>query len=220
MVATGCGFLVSVASSDYAIYTLYTNPGALPFASFAVWLQSWIFIVPVGAVVLLIALFPTGKAASQRWRWLPFAIVADFGLGMVASMFRAGPLDLSDAVGQPDPSNPLGVEALDPILKVVTWFAGLAGVAIGLLAVVSLVMRYRAARGEERQQIRLLAYVGLIAAVFLLLTIVTAIGLEPDESTTLNDLMFLGFFLSFGIGIPAEAAVAVLRTACGTWTWS
>jgi hypothetical protein len=80
MLATGTGFLISVASSDYAIYTLYTNPGALLFPSLAVWLQTWIFLVPVGAVVLLIALFPTGSAASPRWRWLPFAIVADFAL--------------------------------------------------------------------------------------------------------------------------------------------
>src|SRR5262245_62857715 len=75
MLTTGTGFLVSVTSSDYALYALYTNPGGLPFPSFAVWLQTWIFLVPVGAVVLLIALFPSGHAASPRWRWLPYAIV-------------------------------------------------------------------------------------------------------------------------------------------------
>jgi signal transduction histidine kinase len=211
MLATGTAFLISAASSDYAIYALYTNPGALPFPSVAIWLQAWIVLVPVGAVVLLIALFPTGSPASPRWRWLPYAIVADFALGIVASMFRAGPVDVSDVVGQPDPQNPVGIEALDPLLKAIQWIVGVAGIVIAVLAVVSLVMRYRAARGEERQQIRLLAYVGLIAIVFLLLTMVTAIGLKPDESTTLNDLLFLGFFIAFGIGIPAAAAVAVLR---------
>ena len=211
MLATGTGFLISASSSDYAIYALYTNPGGLPFASFAVWLQTFIFLVPVGAVTLLIALFPTGSAASSRWRWLPYAIVVDFGLGITASMFRAGPVDVSDLPGQPDPTNPLGIEALDTALKAIQWVVGLAGIALAVLAVISLVMRYRAARGEERQQIRLLAYVGLIAVVFLLLTIVTSIGLKPDQSTTLNDLLFLGFFVCFGIGIPAAAAVAVLR---------
>jgi signal transduction histidine kinase len=211
MLATGTGFLISVSSSDYARYALYTNPGALPFPSIAIWLQTFIFLVPVGAVVLLIALFPTGSAASPRWRWLPYAIVADFGLGIVTSMLHAGPVDVSDVVGQPDPLNPIGIGALDPVLKPIQWTVGLAGLAIAVLAVVSLVMRYRAARGEERQQIRLLAYVGLIAIIFLLLTMVTAIPLGPDQSTTLNDLLFLGFFVAFGIGIPAAAAVAVLR---------
>jgi signal transduction histidine kinase len=210
MLAAGTGFLISVSSSDYAIYTLYTNPGALPFGSFAVWLQTFTFLVPVGAVVLLIALFPTGSAASPRWRWLPYAIVADFALGVVTSMFRAGPVDVSDVPGIPDPQNPLGIQALDPVLKATQWVVGLGGLALGILAVVSLVMRYRAARGEERQQIRLLAYVGLIAIV-LLLTMVTAIGPQEGDSTTLNDALFLAFFIAFGIGIPAAAAIAVLR---------
>src|SRR5262245_3371356 len=211
MLTTGVGFLVSVTSSDYAHYTLYTNPGSLPFASFAVWLQTWIFLLPVGAVVLLIALFPSGRAASPRWRWLPYAIVADFALGILTSMFRAGPVDVTDVVGQPDPTNPLGIASVDPVLQAIQWVVGVAGIGLAALAVASLVMRYRAARGEERQQIRLLAFVGLIAIVFLILTVVTALGLGPDEQSTVNDVFFFVFFISFGIGIPAGAAVAVLR---------
>ena len=211
MLAAGIGFMISFTSSDYAEYTLYTDPGALPFASFAVWLQAWIFLLPIGAVVLLVSLFPTGSAASPRWRWLPNAIVVAFALAIVTSMFRAGPVDFTDVPGVPDPQNPLGIQALDPVLQAVQWVVGLVALAAAVLAVVSLVMRYRASRGVERQQIRLLAYVVLIAIVFLILTIVTSFGLEPGQSTTLNDLLFLGFFLSLGIGIPAAAAVAVLR---------
>ena len=211
MLAIGIGFLISFSSSDYADYAIYTDPGGLPFASFAVWLQTWIFLLPVGTVVLFVSLFPTGSAASPRWRWLPNAIVAVFSLAIVTAMFRAGPVDVTDVPGIPDPRNPLGLEALDPILEAIQWVVGVAGLVVAVLAVVSLVMRYRAARGVERQQIRLLVYVGLIAIVFLILTIVTAIGQATDESTTLNNLAFLVFFISFGVGIPAAAAVAVLR---------
>ena len=211
MVTTGAGFIIAASSSDYATYVLYTNPGGLPFPSFAIWLQTWVFLVPVGAVVLLVALFPTGSAASPRWRWLPYAIVADFALGIVTSMFRAGPVDVSDVPGHPNPLNPLGLEVLEPVLRALQGVAGIAGIAIAVLAVVSLVMRYRAARGEERQQIRLLAYVGLIAIVFLLLALVSATGTTENQSTALNDALFFGFFIAFGIGIPAAAALAVLR---------
>ena len=211
MLATGTGFLLAASTSDYAIYTLYTNPGALPFASLAVWFQTWIFLVPVGAVVLVIALFPTGSAASPRWRWLPLAIVVVFALGIVSSMFRAVPVDVSDVAGRPRPPNPLGIEALDPVLKAIQGMVGIAGIVIAILAVVSLIMRYRGARGEERQQIRLLAYVGFIAIVLLLLAYVTAIGTTPEESTAVNDALFFAFFIAFGTGIPAAAAVAVLR---------
>jgi signal transduction histidine kinase len=211
MLATGTGFLLVVTSSDYAIYALYTNPGGLPFGSFAVWLQAWIFLVPVGAVVLLIALFPTGKAASPRWRWLPPAIVIDFTIGIVASAVRAGRIDVSDTPGQPDPPNPLGIDALTPALQAIQLVVGLAGITLATLAVASLVMRYRAARGEERQQIRLLVYTGLISITLLLIALVTAIGQNESESSTVNEALFFAFFFAFGIGIPAAAAVAVLR---------
>ena len=211
MLATGIGFLISFSSSDYAKYALYTNPGGLPFASFAVWLQTWVFLMPVGCVVLLVSLFPSGSAASPRWRWLPPAIVAGFALAIVGAAFRSGPVDVTDVPGVPDPQNPLGIRALEGVLQAIQWVVGLAVLVVAILAVISLVMRYRAARGEERQQIRLLAYVALIAVVFLILTIVTAFGLAPGETSTLNDLLFLVFFISFGVGIPAAAAVAVLR---------
>jgi Histidine kinase-, DNA gyrase B-, and HSP90-like ATPase len=96
-------------------------------------------------------------------------------------------------------------------LRAIQGVVGIAGIVIAILAVVSLIMRYRGARDEERQQIRLLAYVGFIAIVLLLLAFVTAIGRTPDESTALNDALFFAFFIAFGIGIPAAAAVAVLR---------
>jgi signal transduction histidine kinase len=211
LLATGLGFLVSVTTSDYAIYGLYTWPGGLPFVSVAVWVQTWIFFVPVGAVVLLVALFPTGSAASHRWRWLPQAIVAAFALGIVASALRAGPIVVDDAPGTVDPTNPLGIEALDPVLAALQWVAGITAIAVAVLAVASLVVRYRAAQGEERQQVRLLAYAGLIAIGLFLVAIATSFGLEEGESSTVNNLAFFAFFIAFGIGIPAAAAIAVIR---------
>ena len=80
-----------------------------------------------------------------------------------------------------------------------------------MLAVVSLVLRYRAARGEERQQIRWIAFVGLAALVLFLATIATTIGLKEGESSTLNDVLFFAFFIMLGIGIPVAAGIAVMR---------
>ena len=209
LMATGTGFLVSVAASEYARYALYTNPGRLPFPRGAAWLTNWTFLVAIGAVMLIVALFPDGSAASRRWRWLPWAIVADIGLGIVGSSLRAGVIDVSDA--GIDPSNPTGIEALTPLLDVVLAIVGLAGIALGVLAVVSLVLRYRAARGDERQQIRWLAYVGFLAIALLLLTMVTSFGQEGESSSPLSNALFFGFFSLFGIGIPAAAAIAILR---------
>ncbi len=209
LLATGTGFLISIATSEYARYSLYTNPGSLPFAYGAAWLNNWGFLVAVGSVMLIVALFPDGSAASPRWRWLPPAIVADITIGIIGSSLRAGPIDVSNA--GVDPQNPTGIEALTPVLDPLLTIVGIAGIALGVLAVVSLVLRYRAATGEKRQQIRWFAYVGFLAIALLLLTIATSFGLAEGESTPLNNVLFFGFFLMFGIGIPAAAAIAVLR---------
>jgi signal transduction histidine kinase len=209
LMATGTGFLFSIAASEYARYGLYTNPGGLPFPYGAAWISNWTFLVPIGSVMLFVALFPDGSAASARWRWLPPAIVADIALGIVGLALHAGPMDITDA--GPDPLNPIGIDALTPILEPVLRVIGVVGFALGILTVVSLVFRYRAARGEERQQIRWLAYVGFVAIALLILAVLSSFGLKEGESRPLNTALFFGFFFMFGIGIPAAAAIAVLR---------
>jgi hypothetical protein len=209
LMVTGIGLMVEIASSEYAVYGLYTDPGALPFTSFAAWLNQWTFLVAIGAILLLIALFPNGSAASRRWRWLPPVIVVDIALAIVTTILTVGQIDLSDV--HPDPPNPTGVEALGSIVGPVLLIAGFGALALAILAVVSLALRYRASEGEERQQIRWLAYVGLLSIGLFLLTIASGIGLEQGESTPLNDALFIAFFISIGIGIPAAAAIAVMR---------
>ena len=211
LLTTGVGFLFTIGVSEYAILALSTGREGLPLVSAAVWLQTWGFLVPIGAVVLLVALFPTGSAASRRWRWLPPAIVVTFVIGIVTSALQAVEVDLTDEPVIVDPPNPLGIEAITPALQSIQFVVGIVGIALATLAVVSLVARYRASRGEERQQIRLFVYVGLIAIGLFLATVLTSLWLEAGETSALNDLLFLGFFVAFGIGLPAAAAIAVLR---------
>ncbi|HEV8057965.1 MAG TPA: sensor histidine kinase [Actinomycetota bacterium] len=208
LMTTGFAFLLAAASEEYATYTLLTSPGGLPFGQVAVWLNNWIFLLAVAPIPLFLALFPTGTVPSNRWRWLPRALVVVFAVGIAGSMLRAGTVDISEGV---DPTNPTGVEALAPILGPLQAIVGAIGIALTVLAVASLVLRYRAARGEERQQIRWIAFVGLAALLFFLATIATSIGLEQGQSSTANDLFFFGFFVLLGIGIPVAAGLAIMR---------
>jgi len=208
LMTTGFSFLLAAGAEEYATYALYTSPGALPFGQIAVWLNNWIFLVAVAPVPLFLALFPTGNVPSPRWRWLPRTLVALFAVGIVGTMLRAGTVDITEGV---DPTNPTGIEAITPILEPLLFIVGLISIAVSALAVVSLVLRYRAAHGEERQQIRWIAFVGLAALLLFLGTIATSIGLEQGESTTLNDALFFAFFIMFGIGIPVAAGLAIMR---------
>jgi signal transduction histidine kinase len=209
LMTIGIAFLIGISATEYAVYALFTNPGGLPHPYAAAWISNWTALIAGGAALLLVALFPNGSAASPRWRWLPPAIVVDIVLGIVVTTLRVGPIDLSD-VG-PDPLNPTGVEALEPILGPIGSVFGFATIAFAIAALVSLVLRYRASRGDERQQIRWLAYVGFLMLGLLILTILSSIGLEEGETSTLNDGLFAAFFITFGIGIPSAAAIAVMR---------
>jgi signal transduction histidine kinase len=131
-----------------------------------------------------------------------------FAIGIAGSMLRSGTVDISEGV---NPTNPTGVEALAPILGPLQAIVGAIGIALTVLAVASLVLRYRAARGDERQQIRWIAFVGLAALLFFLATLATSIGLEQGQSSTANDLFFFGFFVLLGIGIPVAAGLAIMR---------
>ncbi|TMK90670.1 MAG: hypothetical protein E6G37_13090, partial [Actinobacteria bacterium] len=60
-------------------------------------------------------------------------------------------------------------------------------------------------------ELRWLAAISALTGVFLVLTLVTSIGLKSGQSTPANDFSFLLFFVCLGIGIPAACAVAILK---------
>jgi two-component system, NarL family, sensor kinase len=139
----------------YAEYTLFYQPGTLPAGLAIAWVSTWIwaFIYPILPFVFL--LFPDGRLPSRRWR--PFAWVAGLVNGLFALMvpFRAGELEYFPAI-----PNPVGIPALTE--AVFQAFAFVTFIVI-LLATISLPVRFRRARGDERQQLKWVAY----AAVFL-----------------------------------------------------
>jgi hypothetical protein len=143
--------------------------------------------------------FPDGRLLSPRWRavaWLA-VIVAVIETGFAA--IRPG----SDE-GIP---NPLGIESLEgsPAFDLV--FEAIAAplwLAVGALSVASLVVRYRRSHGQERQQIKWVAY----AAVFLVTyTLADQVLLQDDISFIADVVLFLTVFE----GLWVAVAVAILR---------
>jgi hypothetical protein len=130
----------------YAEYTLFYQPGTLPAGLPIAWVATWIwaFIFPILPFVLL--LFPDGRLPSPRWR--PFAWVAGLVNGLFALMvpFRAGGLEYFPAI-----PNPVGIPALTEAVFEPFAFVTFIGI---LLATISLPVRFRRARGDERQQLK------------------------------------------------------------------
>jgi hypothetical protein len=141
----------------YASWVLLAWRGAPPAVGLAL-LDANVVVIPalIGFVLLLT---PTGSLPSPRWRWWARAAAAAPLVGVGSLVL--GPFRESD----PSAANPLAVGALaGPLLAARTVSFAVAGLAIPVSAW-SLVVRFRGARGVERQQLRWLAVGAVPVAV-------------------------------------------------------
>ena len=179
-------------AEEYAGYAVWTRPGVLPGGVLAGWYAGWAWYPTVAlALVFTPLLFPDGRPPSPPWRlvaWLAVATTALFvGFAAVQPTIELDDGHMVD--------NPIGVAGVtDPD-------DSLLDIALGLLvvtAVVSLVVRFRRSRGEERLQLKWFTYAGAVLPVLL-------VGdLLPD---TVSNVLF-----ALGITFPPVAAgIAVLR---------
>jgi hypothetical protein len=195
LLAVGLSEQFSNLAGDYVHYGVMVRPGGLPAAAFLTGFYNSGIIVMVACIGFVVLLTPTGSLPSPRWRWWARVVVAATVVLVVAAALTPHPLEPEDPTFQ----GPLSAPALSDLLAV----AGVAGVVtllVGLLAAaVSLVVRFRRARGLERQQLRWLALAAALAAVMLLTAVASAVLGAP-----------LGVVL-----VAAGISVAVLPLATG-----
>ena len=89
------------------------------------------------------------------------------------------------------------------------WIGLLLAIATAIAAVI---VRFRRSAGEERQQIRWLAYVVITTVVVLLVSLVMAIVVgESFGSMFAGQALAVAGFALVGIGVPAAMGVAILK---------
>jgi hypothetical protein len=151
---------------------------------------NWAPAVALG-ITLPALLVPDGHPRSRRWRLVVAVAVAGPVLGMIGGSLAPGRLE---ETVRPI-ANPFGLAGLAGTVAVVAGYTGLLlWLASMLAALVSLVLRFRAARGGERQQLRWVA-AGAAGAVVGLL-----VGIAGVVVTYFAVLC-----------VPAGVAIAVLR---------
>ncbi len=145
-------FTLGEFGRQYAIYGVLTNPGSLPFAramaspAYWAWFPGLIFMLS-----FLPLYFPNGRLLSPRWRpVLWFAILATVFITAGTVIRPSG----DETRGIP---NPLGVEghmfpAAFEVVVPALWCL------LAIVSSVSLLLRFRRSVGEERQQIKWVAY--------------------------------------------------------------
>jgi hypothetical protein len=182
---------------EYAAYAYVTRPGSLPGAALAAWYDWWWEPMLILILVYTPLLFPTGRLLSPRWR--PIAVLAGVGATMMAVLHALEPTitlqnrdyTIPNPIGLasvPDPED----SALDPVLYGTF-------LVCGVVAMVSVVVRFRRSRGIERQQLKWFTF-----------TVVLALLCEPLVDLLLPGVGSVAFGISIAL-VPIAAGLAILR---------
>ncbi|HEX5937199.1 MAG TPA: ATP-binding protein [Actinomycetota bacterium] len=166
------------------------------------WLQSWLFVPGLVSVSLVLLLYPDGHLPSPRWRPLLWAILILATMASLGFILAPGALEAPEGYFV---ANPTGIESMSGLSTVLLTVGGFGSLIVCLAAIAGLIMRFRRATGDERQQIRWLAYVGLTGIVLLAASILT------DEYVAVNNVLFFLLFMTLAVGIPAATGIAILK---------
>jgi hypothetical protein len=198
-----CGVLVGLDgfARAYAIYGLFIQPGSLPFAPLVAWINAWTWQLTFGLMLAVIPLiFPNGRPPSRAWRpvvglALGFVVVwtlgAAFGPRTIYLDWRSD-YTLANPFGQP---------------YLTGWWLIVAGEGAGpvaalaaTIAAVALTSRLIGSEGEERLQLKWIAFAAGVSATGAVL--IGAMG------------AWTGGFAIVALGLtalPIAAGVAILK---------
>ena len=198
--------VLGVMGEDYPIYAIRTNPGSLPGPEWVLWVSGWTFGIAGAAVPLIILLFPSGTVPSRRWRPVPWLLVG--GTLWALAWYAVEPRGLSPTPGL-TVRNPVAIEGIRGIASPLITAGTIVAIVSAIACFVGLVLRFRRSRGEERQQLRWLAYVGAFSlSMFFALF---ASGSIFGEASTAEDVFWSIFVASLMVGIPAACGIAILK---------
>ncbi len=188
---------------------------SVPGDRIAAWLGRVGFALTLAPIPFVFLLFPDGRVSTPRWRPVLWVMLAATAVNQLGYALTPGSLAAGFTYTPRSVTNPFGLPASwKAWLEPVTLVAGMVVLLAGALGVVALVLRYRRAEREQRQQIRWLAYVGA-AAVGIVLTGIAVSIIISAFGGVLGDAFFsfviLPFFLVLMIGIPGASVVSVFK---------
>ena len=198
------GFALSLmpggVTAGYLAYGVLARPGALPATTAVARYYPAMSVAAVTLLGFVLLLTPTGSLPSPRWRWWARTTAAAPMALLLVVTVAPGSLDPRYQAGV---GGPMDFRGLGDALLVANQLA----LVVTTLAVVvdagSLVVRFRRARGVERQQLRWVALAaGLVALLLGVELAVVALGTPA----------LLGWATTVGAAIlPLAVGAAILR---------
>jgi signal transduction histidine kinase len=197
-------------AAQYARFAAITHPG-LPGAQWALWWYIWSeqLVYPAGGASMTLLLIPDGRLPSRRWRPLiPVAVVATLIVAVLIEALGASPLQGPD--NQPQLPNPVGVRSVEVLAQGSLGYVWVVALAVLLIAATAPFVRLRRARGEEREQLKWIAYVVVFTALATLGVFVAQL-LVPQAGVATNDIWLVVNLLGFAVALPVAIGIGVLK---------
>jgi hypothetical protein len=196
--------LIGILSSSGELLSSYEADPSAPVATALAVFNSATGTSDFLLVALAVMLFPTGHYSSRRWRRAGIAlIVANLAWSVVLAL-EPGPLSANREI-----VNPIGIDSAAGLLHTLADAGAAVFAATLATAIASVVARFRAARGLERQQLKWLALAAAVALVVLSLLFAASAFLNLD--TGIGQVV-AGTLLGLVVAAPpAAAAIAILR---------
>jgi hypothetical protein len=191
-------FFTTQFVTEWARFALLTRPGALPFGQAAAWISLWIWVVMIFFLYILLPLFfPTGRLVSPRWR--PVLWLTGIGLFFIILAFGLIPGPMEELEPLP---NPLGLETIAPFIEEIQIFSTLFFLLLIGLASLSVLIRFRQSKGDERAQLKWFLFASSLLFVNAFRGITTDLfGLFPPLPRTLEDWIFALNVILIGLAI-------------------
>jgi hypothetical protein len=209
--AIGLVWEIFAVAQAYAAYLAWAAPAAIhaPSPLLVLAVNTWSVSFALAPAVLLY--FPNGQLLSRRWQavvWL-LALIIVAGYASEFSEFRAGNL----LVQFPDLLNLLGFSSTSSLVGGLFLFSTRGTLIIYALGAIAILLRFRRARGDERQQLKWFAYATLLAVAVVVVTQAFFVALQPLDPGALYPVdLFFGVpnALAFA-AIPVAAGIAILK---------
>lgn len=202
----GYGFTACIAffiADTYAFLALQGHVH-LPGPAYALLFESVITGPGIfGVFALVFLIFPNGYSLTPRWRFVTVAaVIATLG-AMFASAISPGPLNnVTYSV-----HNPLGTPALKDLAGALDSISFSVLLVTMVAGAFSLVLRFRRARGDERQQLKWVATAVAFAAVLLLTGPLFWFSVIPAPF----DSLWGPVFVLAAVIVPVSIGIAMLK---------
>jgi hypothetical protein len=202
----GLSSAAAVLASEYAAAALVDRQWTLPAGEVAAWLGGWLTFPGAFAVTILLPLlFPSGRLHSSWSRAIAGLATVGVVLVLIGAALAPGPLSTMIFILP----NPFGIEDAPALVGVRT--AGVSVlIACALGAATSLLLRLRAARGIERQQLKWFTYAATLTVLASTAMLAQFLSSGYDPAAPPERLAALLVLLAWA-GLPVAVGVAILR---------